>query len=194
MFRFLLGLIFGIVLVPLAVLAYLEYGKVPVAVSDPPFPYERQVVHTALDARIERDRVGTHMLPDPANLTAGARIYTERCSVCHGLHGKPSAIGSGEYPDAPQLLEQHRNDPDVVGVSDDPVGETYWKVENGIRLTGMPAFKAQLSENEMWQVSIFLANANKPMPPAVIDILNRAPAPPAEAPPRPAPTVPPAEQ
>jgi len=28
---------------------------------------------------------------------------------------------------------------------------------------------------------IFLANANKPMPPAVLDILNRAPTPPAEA-------------
>jgi len=27
----------------------------------------------------------------------------------------------------------------VVGVSDDEPGETYWKVANGIRLTGMPA-------------------------------------------------------
>ncbi len=33
--RFLLGLIFGIALVPLAALAFLTYGNVPVAVSDP---------------------------------------------------------------------------------------------------------------------------------------------------------------
>src|SRR5262245_53619158 len=39
------------------------------------------------------------------------------------------------------------------GVTDDEPGETYWKVANGIRLTGMPAFKNSLSETEMWQVS-----------------------------------------
>lgn len=189
--RLLLGLIIGIVLVPLAVLIYLSYGKVPVAVDDPAFPYERQLVSMPLDARIQREMVGTHMQPDPTTLTAGARIYTERCAVCHGLHSRPSALGQHMYPDAPPLLEPHHNNPDIVGVSDDPVGETYWKVLNGIRLTGMPSFKTQLSDNEMWQVSLFLANANKPMPPAVIDILNRAPAPPADAPAHPATTEPP---
>lgn len=195
MFRFLLGLIFGIVLVPLAVLAYFTYGKVPVAVDDPPFPYERQVVHVPLDARIEREMVGTHMAADPTNLTAGARIYTERCAICHGLHNKAAAIGEHMYPDAPPLLEPHQNNADVVGVSDDPVGETYWKVENGIRLSGMPSFKTQLSDTEIWQVSIFLANANKPMPPAVIEMLNHAPAPPGEAPKLPPPaSEPPVQQ
>lgn len=191
MSRFLLGFIFGIVLVPLAVLAYLTYGRVPVAVADPPFPYERQLVSLPLDARIQKDMVGTHMDPDPPNLNAGARIYVERCSVCHGLHGKTAAIGYHMYPDAPQLLEPHQNDTTIVGVSDDPLGETYWKVENGIRLTGMPSFKTQLSDTEMWQVSLFLANASKPMPPSVLEILSRAPAPPADAPIRPA-TAPPA--
>jgi thiosulfate dehydrogenase len=179
--RFLLGLIIGIVLVPLVALAYLMYGNVPVAVSDPPFPHEGQVVHMPLNARIQKEQVGTHMQPDSANLIAGARIYTERCAFCHGLHGKPAAIGDHMYPDAPALLEPHHNNPDVVGVSDDSPSETYWKVLNGIRLTGMPSFKTQLSDDETWQVSLFLANANKPMPPAVLDILNRAPAPPAEA-------------
>lgn len=185
--RFLLGLIFGIVLVPLVVLAYLTYGNVPVAVSDLPFPREAQLVHIPLNARVQKEMVGTRMEPDQSTLTAGARIYVERCAFCHGLHNKPAAIGNHMYPDAPQLLEAHHNDPSIVGVSDDPVGETYWKVQNGIRLTGMPSFKTQLNDNEMWQVSIFLANANKPMPPAALDVLNRAPTPPAEAASRPTP-------
>lgn len=192
--RFILGFIIGIILVPLAGLAYLTYGNVPVAVSDPAFPHERQLVHIPLDARIQKEMVGTHMQPDQSNLIAGARIYTERCAFCHGFHGRPAAIGDHMYPDAPPLLEPHQNDPNVVGVSDDPPGETYWKVLNGIRLTGMPSFKAQLSDDQMWQVSIFLANANKPMPPVVLDILNRAPAPPADAPAHPATTEPPHEQ
>jgi len=180
--RFILGLIIGLVLVPLAVLVYLMYGRVPVAVDDPAFPHERQLVHMPLDARVQREMVGTHMEPDATNLTAGARIYVDRCATCHGLHSHPSALGAHMYPDAPQLLEPHHNNPQVVGVSDDPLGETYWKILNGIRLTGMPSFKTQLSDTELWQVSIFLANANKPMPQAALDILNRAPAPPTEAP------------
>jgi hypothetical protein len=36
----------------------------------------------------------------------------------------------------------------------------------------MPAYKDVLSETEMWQVSILLANADKPLPPAAIDLLQ----------------------
>ena len=189
--RFILGFVIGIVLLPFAVLVYLMYGKVPVAVDDPAFPHERQLVHMPLDGRIQREMVGTHMEADASNLTAGARIYVDRCAVCHGLHSRPSALGAHMYPDAPQLLEPHHNNPEVVGVSDDPLGETYWKVLNGIRLTGMPSFKTQLSDPELWQVSLFLANANKPMPQPALDILNRAPPPPAEAPAHPPTSEPP---
>ena len=76
------------------------------------------------------------------------------------------------YPKAPQLWEKHRNG-DVVGVSDDPPGETYWRVANGIRLTGMPSYKEILTDTEMWQVTLLLANADKPLPPAAVDILRR---------------------
>jgi thiosulfate dehydrogenase len=60
----------------------------------------------------------------------------------------------------------------MMGVTDDPPGETYWKVANGIRLTGMPAFKDMLTDNQMWQVSLLLANADKPLPPTATNILN----------------------
>jgi len=187
MFRFLFGLFLGIVLLPLAVLAWFSYGKVPVSVADPPIPYEREITSIPLNTRIHLEMVGTHMEADEKNLVAGARIYTEKCSVCHGLHGRPSALGANMFPRAPQLLEKHHVG-DAVGVSDDPPGETYWKVANGIRLTGMPAFRTVLSDNEMWQVSILLANANKPVPPTALDILRRAQPPPAELNPQVEPT------
>ena len=34
--------------------------------------------------------------------------------------------------------------------------ETYWKVKNGIRLTGMPGFGDTLPDTEIWQVSLLL--------------------------------------
>ena len=48
-----------------------------------------------------------------------------------------------------------------MGVTDDPPGESYWKVKNGIRMTGMPAFSPGLTETELWQVSLLVANADK---------------------------------
>jgi thiosulfate dehydrogenase len=47
---------------------------------------------------------------------------------------------------------------------------TYWKVDNGIRLTGMPAFAGTLSDTQIWQVSQLLANGAK-LPDAVSQFL-----------------------
>ncbi|HVN92383.1 MAG TPA: cytochrome c [Terracidiphilus sp.] len=184
--RVLLGIILCLILLPLAILAWSHWGHPPVAVADVPFPYERQMVGIPLQARIEREMPATApMQPDEATLTAGAEVYGDQCAVCHGFYGKPSPLGSNMYPKAPQLWVQHKNS-SVVGVSDDPPGETYWKVSNGIRLTGMPQFKSTLSETEIWQVTLLLANADKPLPPAVLQIVrgempDSAPAPAAPA-------------
>ena len=70
------------------------------------------------------------------------------------------------YPQAPQLWKKHEGS-DVVGVSDDEPGETFWKVKNGIRLTGMPAYSHMLSEEQMWDVSLLLKVADKPLPDSV---------------------------
>jgi mono/diheme cytochrome c family protein len=170
--RFLLGVIIGIILVPVAVMAWFHFGKVPVAVNDPPFPQERLVTSVPLEARIDRELVKTPPVQaDEDIFVAGAHIYSEQCAVCHGFHGQPSKFGPHMFPSAPPLWEKHHNG-DVVGVSDDPPGETYWKVANGIRLTGMPSYKETLSDTQMWQVSLLLANADKPLPPAAVSILK----------------------
>ncbi len=170
--RFLLGVVIGIILVPLAVLGWLHFGKVPVAVSDPPLPQEQLITSGPLEARIHKEMVQKPPIqPQEDDLVAGAHVYSNQCAVCHGFHGQPSKFGTHMFPSAPPLWEKHHNG-DVVGVSDDPPGETYWKVANGIRLTGMPAYKGVLTETQMWQVTILLANADKPLPPAAVALLK----------------------
>ena len=170
--RFLLGVVLGIILVPLVVMLYFKVGKVPVAVSDPPLPDEKLITSVPLNARIDREMVkNPPVQADEATFVAGAHIYSDRCAVCHGFHNKPSPFGLHMFPTAPPLWEKHRRG-NVVGVSDDPPGETYWKVANGIRLTGMPSYKELLTDTEMWQVSVLLANADKPLPPAAVAILD----------------------
>jgi mono/diheme cytochrome c family protein len=181
MARILLGLVLGALLVPLVALAWLKFGQVPVAVADAPLPQERLITSVPLDARIDRELVSVPPIPATEdNFVAGAQVYRDQCAACHGFHGKPSSFGPHMFPDAPPLWEKHQNS-DVVGVSDDPPGETYWKVANGIRLTGMPSYKLVLSDTQMWQVSLLLANADKPLPPAALTILRGGATPIAEA-------------
>ncbi|MGB9408422.1 MAG: cytochrome c [Terracidiphilus sp.] len=173
--RVFLGILLGIVLVPVALLGWLKFGNVPVAVANPPFPKERLVTGMLLNARINHELIKTPPVQaDEGNLVAGAGIYRDQCASCHGLHGKPSTFGAHMFPKAPPLWEKHHSNASI-GVSSDPPGETYWKVANGIRLTGMPSFKGVLTENEMWQVSLLVANADKPLPPAAVEILRGEP-------------------
>jgi thiosulfate dehydrogenase len=170
--KFFLGLIIGLLLAPIGIAAYLNFGNLPVATGDAPFPLEERIVRLPLHARIDREMVKTPPVEaSPTNLQIGAHIYRRQCAACHGLYGRPVAFAKGMFPDAPQLWEPHGNG--VVGVSDDPPGETYWKVANGIRLSGMPAFSKVLNQTEMWQVSQLLANAAKPLPPDVLTLLKQ---------------------
>ena len=176
--RILLGVLLGILLVPVALLVWLRFGSLPVAVADPPFFQERLLTGIPLNARINREMVKNPVIQaDEGNLVAGARIYGENCAVCHGSQGKPSVVGKHMFPAAPPLWEMHHHGSEtMMGVTDDPPGETYWKVANGNRLTGMPSYKGVLTDSEIWQVSLLLANADKPLPPAAVEILRVDPA------------------
>jgi thiosulfate dehydrogenase len=169
---FIIGLIVGLLAIPVGAAIWFRYGHPPVAVADAPFPFERQIVSVPLEARIHREMPAhAAMNASPVNLLLGADIYRQDCASCHGQYGRPSLYGGHMYPRAPQLWAPHGHG--VVGVSDDPAGETYWKVKNGIRLTGMPSFGKVLSEAQMWQVSVLLANADKPLPDPVMAVLKQ---------------------
>jgi thiosulfate dehydrogenase len=167
--RFVLGVIVGVVLVPLCGYFYFGSGAVPVATSAPPMPFETMLAHKALDARITKEMpTSVPIQADDSNLVAGAQVYHHHCAMCHGLPGQlEGPIAKGMFPHPPKLMEGK-------GVTDDEPGETYWKVANGIRLSGMPSFHQSLSETEMWQVSLLAAHADK-LPQAAKDVLAAAP-------------------
>jgi len=154
--NFLIGFIVALIAMPLGAALYFGLGMAPVATTASPMPFERRLANMALHARIAKEMPAqVPIQPDEPNLLAGAQIYIENCAVCHGALGQPqTAIAKGEFPNPPKLVEGK-------GVTDDAPAETYWKVANGIRLTGMPGFKASLSETQMWQVSLMLAHADK---------------------------------
>ncbi len=167
MIRFIAGFVFALIVAPVLVYLYFHGGYAPVATNSKPWPFELTLAHMGLNARIDKEAPKSPPFQaSEAELMDGAHVYREHCSVCHGLPGQDkTAIAKGMYPKPPQLLHGK-------GVTDDPAGETYWKVANGIRLTGMPAYDKSLSEKQMWEVSELLAGADK-LTPAVTDVLKK---------------------
>jgi len=167
--KFLGGLIIGFILLPVAAAVYFLAGFAPVAVSDHPFPFEQLIAGGALEARAARRAPKRDLSTfTSADIVAGAQQYQRHCGGCHG--GLPDQVrnfpGPKMYPEPPQLLK-----PDGY-VTDDPVGVTYWKIKNGIRMTGMPSFGPVMQEDQMWQIAALLASADK-LPPEATDALEQ---------------------
>ncbi|MGD1213958.1 MAG: c-type cytochrome [Terriglobales bacterium] len=159
--KFIAGLLLGLILVPFGAYLYFTGGSAPVATTDSDMPFETFFAQKALNVRIAKDMPkNVPIQANEANYLAGAELYKQHCAVCHGLPLSPkTAIATGMYPHPPQLFQGK-------GVTDDKPGESYWKIFNGIRLTGMPGFSKSLSETQMWQIALLLANADRLSPSA----------------------------
>ena len=154
--QFIFGFVAALVLIAAGGLGFVALGLAPIATTSAPLPFEKQIAEMALNARVNKEAPKSSPIPasDEA-YAAGANIYRKNCAICHGLPGQDqTAIAKGEFPKPPELFKDG-------GVTNDPVGVTYWKVANGIRLTGMPGFGGSLNTDQMWQVSLLLSNANK---------------------------------
>jgi hypothetical protein len=169
--KLIFGFLLGIAAVVVAGFLYIRFSALPVAVADKAFPFEKQIVGVPLHGRIDSEKKDPPFSIGEDVFEAGAHIYKAQCASCHGTPGRDVAFARHMYPSAPQLWKRHGKSA-VVGVSDDEPGETYWRVANGIRLTGMPAYKGVLSDTEMWQVSLLLKNADKELPDPVAKILQ----------------------
>jgi mono/diheme cytochrome c family protein len=169
--KILLGFVLGVAAVAAVLFGYLKFGPLPVAVTDAPLPYEKQIVRLPMNARIEREMKTPPFGISEDVFESGAHVYVTQCANCHGTPGRDVEYSKHMFPSAPQLWKKHGSH-GVVGVSDDEAGETYWKVANGIRLSGMPSYSKVLTDTQMWQVSLLLKNADKELPDPVKQILT----------------------
>ncbi|HEX3376002.1 MAG TPA: cytochrome c3 family protein [Candidatus Acidoferrales bacterium] len=88
----------------------------------------------------------------PALLDEARENFTNHCEGCHGKDGDGrSGIGQNLYPKAPNLQR-----PETQSLSD---GEIHYIIQNGVRLTGMPAMGNPHSgqdDNAAWKLVLFV--------------------------------------
>ncbi len=90
------------------------------------------------------------VLLDPTLAARGGPLFHESCRPCHGAPGIPAEVfAQGLYP-APSdllsgLIQKKWQDP-----------QFYWIVENGMKMTGMPAFGATYNREELLGIAAFV--------------------------------------
>jgi plastocyanin/cytochrome c553 len=97
--------------------------------------------------RAERDAVNP-LAGDSRAWRGAADHFAEHCALCHGADGRGSPIGSHMYPPVPDLAS-----PAIQQFSD---GALFSIIQNGVRWTGMPAFRSTDNAEETWKLVSFV--------------------------------------
>jgi mono/diheme cytochrome c family protein len=87
-------------------------------------------------------------LDDAARIDRGLALYRDHCVQCHGGPGvAPEPFALGMMPAAANLVDAAR--------AWKPA-EIYWTVSEGFKMTGMPAWRHRLANEEIWDVVAFV--------------------------------------
>jgi plastocyanin/cytochrome c553 len=147
--RVLAVIVAGVVVGAAAVL-YAIAGSRPFAADRAPGRLEtaiaRRLVRLSIP-RAERDAANPFE-GDRQAWQSAADHFAEHCAACHGADGRGSPIGSHMYPPVPDLAS-----PAIQQFSD---GELFSIIQNGVRWTGMPAFRSTDDATGIWKLVSFV--------------------------------------
>lgn len=100
---------------------------------------------SAIHDRIE-DVEAPADLQDPERIRRGILHYEAMCVRCHAAPGREAEAFSQGLDPAPPLLSHEEHE----------AAEVHWVVENGIKMTGMPAFGASEEPDALWDITAFV--------------------------------------
>jgi mono/diheme cytochrome c family protein len=95
-------------------------------------------------------RAARNAIPStPRAVAEGRAHFADHCAICHGNDGAgQTSIGRRLYPRAPDMRRRETQE-----LTD---GELFYIIENGIRLTGMPAWGGADEPEESWRLVHFI--------------------------------------
>jgi mono/diheme cytochrome c family protein len=145
---------------PLIAVVIVGLGLWPWRATSIPPTWENALAVRSLHSALARSArtLRPPISPSEETLRAGMKIYRSNCAGCHGDFAHPSIWGTkGFYPRVPQFADT----PPALSAE-----EVYLVVRDGIRYSGMGAWKDLISEEDTWKVALFLSQL-KSLPDAV---------------------------
>jgi len=148
--RYILVVFLILVILVLAGLAVIYSGTFNVAASKPESGLTAWLLNEIMENSVEHHakNIVTPPLHDPAKIQNGFAPFDRFCAGCHGAPGRErGGFSHGLNPEPPSL---------VTVVDDWKPAEIFWITKNGIKMTGMPAFGHNHSDDELWAIVAFL--------------------------------------
>jgi predicted CXXCH cytochrome family protein len=120
--------------------------------TDAPSVWETKIARSVRNAAIPGDEHRRkNPLPSTSDVTEqGREFFLQRCSTCHGIDGSGNTQqGLSLYPRVPDLRATTQSLTD---------GDIHYIVENGVQLTGMPAWGNPHTEStgDTWKLVAFI--------------------------------------
>lgn len=126
------------------------FGAYDISATDQHLAPTYWVLDTGM-RRAVKSRAAAIAVPDLAEaqkIDQGLGLYRQHCVQCHGAPGvAPQPFALGMTPAPANLAYTAR---------EWPPAELFWVIREGIKMTGMPAWKYRMSEAELWAVVAFL--------------------------------------
>lgn len=82
-------------------------------------------------------------------INQGRVLFNQSCARCHGEDGKAKTEAAAAMKKKPTDLTAKA----MHGITD---GEIWWVITNGIKKSGMPAYKSKANEQERWQMTLYV--------------------------------------
>jgi mono/diheme cytochrome c family protein len=152
-----LGLILAGALSAVALLLFaggvLLIGTHGLSAREQPGTLEQWVAREARSLAVPKNaRTRENPVPDSPQVQADARAHwADHCAACHANNGSGDVeMGKHMYPPAPDMRQ-----PETQQMTD---GELFFIIQNGIRMTGMPArgSGSQQDEQDSWKLVRFI--------------------------------------
>lgn len=154
----------------LAATVVLQAGWYDASAVRPHFQFVYTLIERGLQQSVRFHARDVVAPPPAAGASArGGAVFRQHCEQCHGGPGVAmSVIGLSMQPVPGPLVDAARRW---------KPGEMYWITSNGIKMSGMPAWRFHLNEHEIWDVVAFLG-ALPAMTPAEYAAIEKPLAPP----------------
>lgn len=152
-----LGVIIGLIALAIAGLGFVGKPKVAATIRFPALIVGFVLVLSALLPSPPATPEST--LANPVSITvdsiaAGAGVYLNSCAVCHGVDARGNGAQAGTTQVRPPALTGPGSH-----LSQHSDGDLHYWIGNGLP-GGMPAWAAQLSDQEIWDVIDYLRSLN----------------------------------
>ena len=146
--RYIVVIILVLVVLALAGVVVIYSGVINVAASRPESGLMTWVLSRTMENSVEHHAktVLTPPLDDATKIKNGFALFDRNCAGCHGAPGRERG-GRGFNPEPPSL---------VAVLGDWTPAELFWITKHGIKMSGMPAFGHNRSDEELWDIVAFM--------------------------------------